>query len=118
MQEFCVTYGPSTADSGLNLGSVVTTVTKSGTDVLHGGIYEYIRSNAARCEQSAFSTWLQRTPLQPVRRNPDGPVRKDKAFFICRIWGQRSARSPIYSRFVLSCIDTLDWLGPGTPGIK
>src|SRR6202043_468291 len=47
-----------------------------------------------------------------------GPVRKDGAFFFAGYEGQRRAESPIYSHFILKCIDTEGCLGPGTPSIN
>ncbi|HEX6906998.1 MAG TPA: carboxypeptidase-like regulatory domain-containing protein, partial [Terriglobales bacterium] len=41
VQEFRVVDSPYTADNGRNLGSVVNTVTKSGTNNIHGAAYEY-----------------------------------------------------------------------------
>ena len=45
VQEFRVVDSPYTADNGRNLGSVVNTVTKSGTNSIHGAAYEYFRNN-------------------------------------------------------------------------
>ena len=47
-----------------------------------------------------------------------GPVRKDKAFYFAGYEGQRRAQSPIYSHFILNCINTEGCLGPGTPSIN
>ena len=118
VQEFRVTYGPSTADSGLSLGSVVTTVTKSGTDTMHGGVYEYFRNNVLNANNLLSAPGFNVLRFNQFGANLGGPVRKDKAFFFVGYEGQRSARSPIYSRFVLNCIDTPDCLGAGTPSIN
>ncbi len=118
VQEFRVVYGPSTAAVGLNLGSVVTTVTKSGTDALHGGVYEYFRNDALDARNLLSASGFDVLRFNQFGANLGGPVRKDKAFFFAGYEGQRSARSPIYSRFILSCIDTPNCLGPGSPSIN
>ena len=118
VQEFRVTYGPNTAESGLNLGSVVTTVTKSGTDVLHGGIYEYFRNSALNANNLLSAPGFNVLRFNQFGGNVGGPVRKDKAFFFVGYEGQRSAQSPVYSRLVLNCIDTPNCLGPGTLSIN
>src|SRR5215467_10204239 len=41
VQEFRVVESPYTADNGRNLGSVVNTVTKSGSNDVHGTAYEF-----------------------------------------------------------------------------
>ena len=46
VQEFRVVDGPYAGDNGRNLGSVVSTITKSGSNDIHGSVYEYLRNNA------------------------------------------------------------------------
>ena len=46
VQEFRVVDGPDAAGGGLNLGAAVNTITKSGTNDLHGSVYEYVRNSA------------------------------------------------------------------------
>ena len=118
VQEFRVTYGPSTAETGLSLGSVVTTVTKSGTNTLHGGVYEYFRNNALDADNLLSAPGFDVLRFNQFGANLGGPIRKDKSFFFAGYEGQRSARSPIYSRFILNCIDSPGCLGPGTPSIN
>ena len=45
VQEFRVTTGGFGADSGRSSGAQVSLVTKSGTNQLHGSLYEYNRSS-------------------------------------------------------------------------
>lgn len=45
VQEFRVAASPYTADNGRNLGSVVNTITKSGSNGVHGSVYEFFRNN-------------------------------------------------------------------------
>src|ERR1700735_3184088 len=46
VQEFRVVDSPYTGENGRNLGSVVETITKSGSNNLHGSVYEFFRNNA------------------------------------------------------------------------
>jgi hypothetical protein len=77
------TYG---AQFGGN-GSVVNAVTRSGTNVLHGSAYEFLRNDA-----------LDATPFdqtkEPFRKNQfggtlGGPIKKDKMFFFVNYEGIR-----------------------------
>src|ERR1035438_7996457 len=46
VKEFRVVDSPYAADNGRNLGSVVDTVTKSGTNDVHGSLYDYFRNDS------------------------------------------------------------------------
>ena len=70
------TYG---AQYGGN-GSVVNAVTRSGTNSLHGSVYEFLRNSALD------STTFPSTTKQPFEKNQfggtlGGPIKKDKMFF-------------------------------------
>ncbi|WP_263374435.1 TonB-dependent receptor [Granulicella aggregans] len=118
VQEFRVVSGPDAAGSGLSLGAAVNTITKSGTNDLHGSVYEYIRNNAANANNLLSAPGFDTLRFNQFGATVGGPLRKDKAFYFLGYEGQRRAQSPIYSRFILKCIDTAGCLGPGTPSIN
>ena len=85
------------SEYGRNSGAVVNIVTRSGTNVLHGSLYEYNR-NSAFDARNYFNTALQQdgTPNPQSRFNNNnfggslgGPVLKDRAFFFFAYEGQR-----------------------------
>ena len=45
LQEFRLTTGAQEASSGLRSGASVNAVTKSGTNVLHGSLFEFLRDS-------------------------------------------------------------------------
>ena len=45
LQEFSVLSSSFSAEYGRGAGSLVTAVTKSGTNAYHGSIYEYLRND-------------------------------------------------------------------------
>ena len=118
VQEFRVVDGPDAAGGGLNLGAAVNTITKSGTDNLHGSLYEYARNSALDANNLLSAPGFNTLRFNQFGATIGGPVRKDKAFFFAGYEGQRRAESPIYSHFILKCIDTEGCLGPGTPSIN
>ncbi|SPE32292.1 exported hypothetical protein [Candidatus Sulfotelmatomonas gaucii] len=118
VQEFRVIDGPDTADNGRNLGSVVETITKSGTNDLHGSAYEYFRNDAVDANNPLSAPGLHTLQVNQFGINAGRHIRLDKTFFFTGYEGQRRAESPIYSSFILGCIDTPNCLGPGTPSIN
>jgi hypothetical protein len=118
VQEFRVVDGPYTADNGRNLGSVVNTVTKSGTNDVHGSAYEYFRNGALDANNSLSAPGFDTLRANQFGAEAGGPIRKSKSFYFTGYEGQRRAASPTYSRFLLDCIDNTGCLGPGTPSIN
>jgi hypothetical protein len=118
VQEFRVVDSPYTVDNGRNLGSVVNTVTKSGTKDIHGSLYDYFRNNSLDAKNLLAAPGLNILRFNQFGANVGGPLRRDKTFYFAGYEGQRRAESPIYSSFILHCIDTTGCLGPGTPSIN
>jgi hypothetical protein len=118
VQEFRVVDGPDAAGGGLNLGAAVNTITKSGTNDLHGSVYEYFRNSAIDATNLLAAPGFNTLRFNQYGATVGGPIRKDRVFFFAGYEGQRRAQSPIYSHFILSCIDTQGCLGPGSPSIN
>ena len=99
VEEFRVTTGGYGADSGRSSGSQVSVVTKSGTNRMHGTLYEYNRSSLGEAndwfnKQAEVSTGLPNVPGKLIRNtfgaSLGGPIEKDKAFFFVNYEGQRT----------------------------
>jgi hypothetical protein len=118
VQEFRVVDGPYSGDNGRNLGSVVNTITKSGTNNLHGSLYEYFRNNALDAENPLSAPGLNTLRVNLFGGNIGGPIRRDKTFYFTGYEGQRRAASPTYSTFILGCLNNPGCMGPGTPSIN
>ena len=78
---------------GRNAGAVVNIVTKSGSNQLHGGAFEYFRNNALDA-RNYFNFVGQ--PQAPFHNNQfggslGGPIVKDKTFFFVDYEGQRES---------------------------
>jgi len=98
VQEFRVTTTNYGADQGQGSGAQVALVTKSGTNSLHGSVYEYLRNtltsaNDYLVKQSELNIGLPNKPLQLNRNifgvSVGGPIRKDKLFFFANYEGTR-----------------------------
>ena len=99
VQEFRVVNGPDAAGGGLNLGGAVNTITKSGTNDLHGSAYDYIRNNAIDANNLLSAPGFDTLRFNQFGATLGGPIRRDKAFYFAGYEGQRRAQSPIYSSF-------------------
>src|SRR5882724_3952582 len=118
VQEFRVVTSPYTADNGRNLGSVVNTVTKSGTNDVHGSVYEFFRNNNLDAKNLLSAPGFNTLRFNQFGGTVGGPIRKEKSFYFLGYEGQRRAESPLYSSFILHCINATGCLGPGTPSIN
>ena len=92
IQEFTVMTNTYSAQFG-GTGAAINTVSKSGTNTLHGSAYEYIR-NSAMDATNYFDIPGQKPPF---KRNQfggtlGGPIKKDKAFYFINYEGLRSAQ--------------------------
>jgi hypothetical protein len=98
IQEFKVQTSQYDAAYGQNPGANVNVVTKSGTNTLHGGIWEFNRNNFFNANDFFFKNSergsdLPNTPPE-VKQNQfggilGGPVIKDKLFFFFSYQGTR-----------------------------
>ena len=102
VQEFRVTTDAFGADSGRSSGAQVSLVTKSGTNRVHGSLYEYNRSSLGEAndwfnKQAELSNGLPNVPGKLIRNtfgaSLGGPIRKDKAFLFVNYEGQRTAEN-------------------------
>ena len=105
VQEFRVVDSPYEADTGRNLGSVVNTITKSGTNDMHGTAYEYFRNNNLDAKNLLSAPGFNTLRFNQFGGTLGGPVRKEKSFYFLGYEGQRRAESPLYSSFILHCIN-------------
>src|SRR5262245_10765283 len=96
VREFRVLTNSFSAEYGRVTGAVLTAVTKSGTDDLHGSAFEFFRNSAldaAKWEDNARGTGRK----APLRRNQfggtlGGPIKKDKTFFFAGYEGLQERR--------------------------
>ncbi len=100
LQEFRVTTGNYDADSGRSSGAQVNLVTKSGTNAVHGSLYEYYRPNFDVAndwfnKQAELEAGLPNVPGFILRNTfggtVGGPIKKDRAFFFIAYEGQRTS---------------------------
>jgi len=88
IEEFRVLTNTFDAEYGRNSGAVVNVVTKSGTNALHGNLYEFFRNQALNAKGFFDSTKLDYLQNQ-FGATLGGPIKKDKTFFFVTYEGDR-----------------------------
>lgn len=88
IQEFQVQTNNYSAEYGRNSGSVVNLVTKSGTNQLHGSLYEFLRNNDLDA-RNFFAPTTPELRLNQFGGTVGGPIRKDRTFFFGNYEGFR-----------------------------
>src|SRR5690348_11687756 len=122
IEEFRVITNSFDAEYGRNSGAVVNVVTKSGSNDLHGSVYEFLRNDVLNAHGFTF----QPTPKAPFKQNQfggtlGGPIKKDKTFFFGSYEGRRIVRGivsqqvPVPTGADLSGAFSAPLPAPGTP---
>jgi hypothetical protein len=112
VQEFRVTTSNANADEGGTSGAQVALVTKSGTNSVHGSVYEYLR-NTYTSANDYFNKLTELAtctlpdpndcnhPPKLIRNifgvSIGGPIKKDRAFLFMNYEGTRRAEQTVSS---------------------
>jgi hypothetical protein len=98
--EFKILESNYNAEYGRNAGGIISVVTKSGTNQLHGTAYDFARNDAFNAN-SFFNkaNGIQRDVLKRHQFGGTlgGPIQKDKFFFFASYEGQRQTEAAIPS---------------------
>ncbi len=88
IEEFRVITNTFDAEYGRNSGAVVNVVTKSGTNQLHGNVYEYFRNTVLNA-QGYFNTVKPQLNQNQFGGTLGGPIKKDRTFLFGTYEGRR-----------------------------
>jgi Carboxypeptidase regulatory-like domain len=80
IQEFRVLTNSFDAEFGRNSGSIVNVVTKSGTNQLHGDLYEFFRNKVLNA-RGFFDTTKPDFKQNQFGGTIGGPIKRDRTFF-------------------------------------
>ena len=134
VEEFRVINSSYSTEFGRAVGGIVNVITKSGTNNLHGSVYEYFRNdkldaknplvspNLASCKTPGDPFSGGCAPLDKLRQNQygvtlGGPIKKDRTFFFANYEGQRHREAPFYNTVILQHLECSFTIDPrcGTP---
>ncbi|MFZ0772085.1 MAG: carboxypeptidase regulatory-like domain-containing protein [Candidatus Sulfotelmatobacter sp.] len=125
--EFRILTSDYTAEYGRNGGGVISVVTKSGANQIHGSLFEFIRNRDF--DANDYFNIQQGLPRLDLKRNQfgatlGGPIVKNKAFFFLAYQGQRQVQaipvidSPVYTPQELQGdFSNASTGGPPDPGV-
>jgi outer membrane receptor protein involved in Fe transport len=87
--EFRILTHNANAEFGNTLGSTTNIITRSGSNAVHGAVWEFLRNDAFD------ATRFPATTVEPLKQNQfggsvGGPIRKDKTFFFAFFEGFRN----------------------------
>src|ERR1700716_153325 len=104
IQEFSVLTSNYSAEYGKTSGGVVNAITRSGTNQIHGSIYEFLR-NSRLDAKNYFDD--PKKPIPPFKRNQfggavGGPIFKNRTFFFADYEGIRQSKGITNVTFVPS----------------
>ncbi len=91
IEEFRVLTNTFDAEYGRNSGSVVNVVTKSGTNALHGDVYEFFRNDKLNA-RNYFELTRPEFRQNQFGFTLGGPIKKDHTFFFLSYEGRRIRR--------------------------
>ncbi len=102
VQEFSVLTSNYSAEYGKTSGGVVNAISRSGTNLFHGSVYEFLRNSALDSPG-----YFDGGKVPPFRRNQfgasaGGPIRKDKTFVFGDYEGIRQSLGTSISNTTLS----------------
>ena len=88
IEEFRVLTNTFDAEFGRNSGSVVNVVTKSGSNAIHGDVYEFLRNQALNT-RGFFDPFLLDYKQNQFGATLGGPIKKDRTFIFGSYEGNR-----------------------------
>jgi outer membrane receptor protein involved in Fe transport len=110
VSEFRVVNNSFGAEYGRALGGIVNIVTKSGTNDLHGSVYEYFQNNAVNAKSILTQPGFDILRQNQFGATLGGPIRKDRTFFFMNYEGQRRGQSPTYPALLVNNLAAIDAL--------
>jgi Carboxypeptidase regulatory-like domain len=102
VREFRVINNTYSVQAGRAVGGIVNIITKSGTNDVHGSIYEYFRNDAMDAKNELAAPGLNKLQQNQFGFTIGGPIRKGKTFYFGNYEGQRRSENPFYNSVILA----------------
>src|SRR5882724_1128196 len=120
VSEFKIDNSTYSAEYGRNSGSIVNIATRSGTNELHGELYDYLRNNDLDARNFFNPTTVPQSVLKRNQFGGDvgGPIFKDKTFFFASYEGLRHRQGLATTSQVLTQGERGQIAASGSPSAK
>jgi len=102
VREFRVVNNTYSVEAGRAVGGIVNIITKSGTNDLHGSLYEYLRNDAVDARSELAAPGLNKLRQNQFGFTLGGPIRKNRTFYFGNYEGQRRSENPFYNSVILA----------------
>src|SRR5262245_14546075 len=100
IQEFTIQTNSYSAEFGRNRGASINAITKSGTNQLHGGAFEFLRNDVFDA-RPFFARTAPDFKRNQFGAHLGGPIRKNKTFFFFAWQGTHERGTPNTSTFTV-----------------
>jgi hypothetical protein len=117
VEEFRVINSSYSTEFGRAVGGIVNIITKSGTNTLHGSLYEFFRNDVLDAPSPLAAAGFNKLRQNQFGATLGGPIRKDRTFFFTNYEGQRHVESPFYNSTVLQNINAINAVKVNTWGL-
>ena len=101
VQEFRVINSDYSTNFGRAVGGIVNVITKSGSNNIHGSVYEFFRNDVLDAKSPLAGQGFNKLRQNQYGATLGGPLQKDKTFYFLNYEGQRHVESPFYNKVVL-----------------
>lgn len=126
VEEFRIVTSGAKAEYGHGAGAQIEMLTRSGTNALHGSIFEYHRNTALNANNFFNNSARPGIPrpkfIQSVFGGSLGaPIRRDRTFIFANFQGRRTAEQNVVNRRVLTPearAGVFRWRAPGSSEIR
>src|SRR5215813_11877960 len=102
VREFRVVNNTYSVEAGRAVGGIVNIITKSGTNDVHGSLYEYLRNDAVDARSELAAPGLNKLRQNQFGFTLGGPIRKNRTFYFGNYEGQRRSENPYYNSVILA----------------
>jgi Carboxypeptidase regulatory-like domain len=102
VREFRVVNNTYSVEAGRAVGGIVNIITKSGTNDLHGSLYEYLRNDAVDARSELAAPGLNKLRQNQFGFTLGGPISKNRTFYFGNYEGQRRSENPYYNSVILA----------------